>query len=388
MYCVCVFIGPLVSACLRAAKRAGMREKVKVYAVEKNGNAVITLRNRVMEEELWGSDRVEVVHCDMRDWQGPGYLHPLRNSTTPVDACTFKNGTGTVDLIVSELLGSLGDNECSPECLDCVLHLLRPDTGVCIPQSYTSYLAPISTPKLWMAARDHSISPSSGSFSTGLGGGVSGLDVPYVVHLNSFLALAQPKPLFTFAHNPNTSKSKSNDTLAQPHTNARSRTLSFVLNGLGADTGATGAEAREAVELDPQKPSTVLLSGFAGYFETVLYKQICLSTLPQPPSSPSALLSSSCEPVSVGMFSWFPMFFPLATQMLVSCSNCDSYTRDEDSDFNSDNMKGENHSPASTVAVSVWRRTTPQRVWYEWAIAKPVAGQVQNAKGKSFSIGL
>lgn len=42
------------------------------------------------------------------------------------------------DLIVSELLGSFGDNELSPECLDGVTDILR-ETTISIPQEYTSY---------------------------------------------------------------------------------------------------------------------------------------------------------------------------------------------------------------------------------------------------------
>ena len=42
------------------------------------------------------------------------------------------------DIVVSELLGSFGDNELSPECLDGVTSLLKPTT-INIPQSYTSY---------------------------------------------------------------------------------------------------------------------------------------------------------------------------------------------------------------------------------------------------------
>ena len=77
------------------------------------------------------------------------------------------------DIIVSELLGSFGDNELSPECLDGVMRTLkrewstfllslvycmlltskpctrsRPADGISIPASYTSYLAPISTSRL------------------------------------------------------------------------------------------------------------------------------------------------------------------------------------------------------------------------------------------------
>lgn len=43
----------------------------------------------------WG-DRVEVVAADMRKWEA----------------------TEKADILVSELLGSFGDNELSPECLD------------------------------------------------------------------------------------------------------------------------------------------------------------------------------------------------------------------------------------------------------------------------------
>lgn len=43
----------------------------------------------------WG-DKVTVISSDMRDWHAP------------VKA----------DILVSELLGSFGDNELSPECLD------------------------------------------------------------------------------------------------------------------------------------------------------------------------------------------------------------------------------------------------------------------------------
>ena len=41
--------------------------------------------------------------------------------------------------IVSELLGSFGDNELSPECLYSAQHLFKPD-AVSIPCSYTSWV--------------------------------------------------------------------------------------------------------------------------------------------------------------------------------------------------------------------------------------------------------
>lgn len=117
--------GPLVNASLRAAKQA--ERKIKVYAVEKNPNAVITwvwetesyrlltswhppitfsdvlfCRLEGWRYEEWGS-QVTVVSNDMREWNPPE----------------------KADIIVSELLGSFGDNELSPECLDGAQHFLK-----------------------------------------------------------------------------------------------------------------------------------------------------------------------------------------------------------------------------------------------------------------------
>lgn len=47
------------------------------------------------------------------------------------------------DLIVSELLGSLADNELSPECLDGVTDILH-DTTISIPKFYQSYVGKFS----------------------------------------------------------------------------------------------------------------------------------------------------------------------------------------------------------------------------------------------------
>ncbi|RXW13777.1 hypothetical protein EST38_g12075 [Candolleomyces aberdarensis] len=56
------------------------------------------------------------------------------------------------DILVSELLGSFGDNELSPECLDGAMRFLKPD-GISIPSSYTAHLAPLSSSKLYNEAR-------------------------------------------------------------------------------------------------------------------------------------------------------------------------------------------------------------------------------------------
>lgn len=85
--------GPLVSAALRAAGSA--RVPAEVLCIEKNRNALVTLRHRARADAEWAAAGVRVVHADMRSWAGP------------------EDGK-SADLIVSELLGSLGDNELSP----------------------------------------------------------------------------------------------------------------------------------------------------------------------------------------------------------------------------------------------------------------------------------
>jgi protein arginine N-methyltransferase 5 len=45
-------------------------------------------------------------------------------------------------------LGSFGDNELSPECLDGAQRFLKHD-GINIPVSYTALIAPVQTSRLW-----------------------------------------------------------------------------------------------------------------------------------------------------------------------------------------------------------------------------------------------
>lgn len=141
-----------------------------VYAVEKNPNAIVTLLTN--KEEIWG-DQVEVVSSDMREWR------PMLNGQEV-----------KADIIVSELLGSFGDNELSPECLYDAERLFKPD-AVSIPCSYTSWIGPIQSSKLFQEVRasvDIDKNPSA-HFET-----------PYVVHFQNRTELAPPVPLFTFEH--------------------------------------------------------------------------------------------------------------------------------------------------------------------------------------------
>ena len=66
-----------------------------------------------MKAEFWG-DMVTVVSCDMRQWLAPELA----------------------DIIVSELLGSFGDNELSPECLDGAQRFLKGNLPTTVGTAY------------------------------------------------------------------------------------------------------------------------------------------------------------------------------------------------------------------------------------------------------------
>ncbi|WAR12296.1 ANM5-like protein, partial [Mya arenaria] len=255
--------GPLVRASLAASRQAD-RKISKLYAVEKNPNAVVTLEN--LRDEMWG-DQVEVISCDMRLWQAP------------VKA----------DILVSELLGSFGDNELSPD----------------IPCEYTSYLAPLQSSKLYNEVRTtkDKDKPLESNF-----------EMPYVVRLHNCQILDNPKPVFQF-HHPNRDEVIDN-----------SRFLSLEFN----------------IE------NTAILHGFAGYFDARLFGDVYLSIVP--------------ETHSPGMFSWFPILFPIKTPMYLKVGD--------------------------KVEVDFWRRVSEKNVWYEWSVRKPYPMPIHNPKGRSYTIGL
>lgn len=209
----CPSLGAQVRASLRASARSGRR--LRVFAVEKNPHAVVVLR-RMVEREEGMKGTVEVVHADMRHWQAPE----------------------PADILVSELLGSFGDNELSPECLDGAQRFLRPD-GISIPCSYTSYLHPVTAHKLWNDVRAFKEDKD--------------WETPYVVKMHKVAPLAPVKEVFTFEH-PNRCEAER----GAPIDNRRQCRLAF-----RRDVAAGGATVH----------------GLGGYFTSVLYPVRASSTI-------------------------------------------------------------------------------------------------------------
>jgi len=265
--------GPLIRASLRAAEAA--KRQIKIYAVDKNPNAIISLKNHHVNLN-WG-EKVTIVDSDMRVWNAPE----------------------KADVLVSELLGSFGDNELSPECLDGAQRFLK-DDGISIPSSYTSFIAPLSSSKLWNEVRSWK--------------DLKHFETPYVVKAHNANQLAEAKECFTFTHpNKNT-----------PIDNNKYTNLSF------------------------QTKESATLHGFVGYFETKLFGDVYLSINPLT--------------FTKGLFSWFPIYFPLREPIYIPSG--------------------------SNLEVHFWRNCTPVKVWYEWSISKPSHCPIHNPNGRSYYIGM
>lgn len=91
-----------------------------------------------------------------------------------------------------------------------------------------------------------------------------------------------------------------------------------------------------------------VLHGFSGYFETQLTDDILLSINP--------------NTFSDGMFSWFPIFFPL--------------------------IKCEYVKKGDVIKLCIWRKVSKRKVWYEWCLVSPSESNIHNEGGKNYWIGL
>uniref|UniRef100_A0A453N981 PRMT5 arginine-N-methyltransferase domain-containing protein n=1 Tax=Aegilops tauschii subsp. strangulata TaxID=200361 RepID=A0A453N981_AEGTS len=112
--------------------------------------------------EGWES-MVTIISSDMRCWDAPE----------------------KADILVSELLGSFGDNELSPECLDGAQRFLKPD-GISIPSSYTSFIQPVTASKLHNDIKAHK--------------DIAHFETAYVVKLHRVARLAPPQEVFSLSH--------------------------------------------------------------------------------------------------------------------------------------------------------------------------------------------
>ncbi|KAK9798863.1 putative SHK1 kinase-binding protein [Seiridium cardinale] len=302
--------GPLVTRALKASKSTGV--PVKVWAVEKNPNAYVYLLRQ--NQRQWDG-QVTVVKTDMRAWKGP-----------VVGGSEVKPEHGNVDILVSELLGSFGDNELSPECLDGIQHVLAKPHGISIPESYTAHLSPISTPRIHADLRRRA-PVDENAFET-----------PWVVRLFQIDFVTQRVPgherfqqAWEFVHP--LPESTMNMIEAR-------RSGGVVGGGGGSMAGGVGANDHNSrhCHLTFVCKDRGVIHGLAGYFESVLYRPrvggkelVELSILPD-----------NIDRKSKDMISWFPIIFPLKQPLYFP--------------------------PDTELEVSMWRQTDDAKVWYEWTV--------------------
>lgn len=277
--------GPLVTRALRASERSGV--PIQLWAVEKNQNAYVYLLRQ--NANVWGG-RVRVVKTDMRDWCGP--VHE--------DTATGKSTTTKVDILVTELLGSFGDNELSPECLDGIQkHIARPH-GLSIPESYTAWLSPIATPRIHSNLKSMEI------------GDPNAFETPWVVRLFQMDLVSQKvpgKPRFQqaweFVHpvwGSQQEKWEAKNDRPMP------RTLG---NGAMNTSGGLNEHNTRHCHLTFYCRPRGVVHGLAGYFESTLYTSQATGQGEAPRLVELSILPEQIDRKSKDMVSWFPIFFPL-----------------------------------------------------------------------------
>jgi protein arginine N-methyltransferase 5 len=283
--------GPLVTASVMAAK--DLKKAVTIYVVEKNHNAIPTLE---LEKEMnWGNSEfvseIRIFETDMRTFSAPK----------------------KADIVVSELLGSFGDNELAPECLDGVWKSVKQDC-ISIPCKYTSFIRPIMSQRLFNEIN------ALVSGKDGFSDNTKAYETSYVVNIHNYYTPFRSKEAFVFEH-------KEGDLSTNPEKRSNERFTEVSFSG---------------------NPIDLVVHGFAGYFDTVLYKEHKLSINPQT--------------FSYGMFSWFPIFFPLHKPIFL---------------------------PSKTKMTVEFRRVvSPHSVWYEWNVSQPVMTEISNSHGRSEKMGL
>ncbi|KAI9832296.1 MAG: hypothetical protein M1819_004474 [Sarea resinae] len=337
--------GPLVTRALKASASTGV--EIDMWAVEKNPNAYVLLQRHNLQD--WNS-QVTVVKSDMRSWKGPtmttsvlegGAAPPSERATTSTTTHT------TVDILISELLGSFADNELSPECLDGAQHVVHPTHGISIPASYTAHLTPISAPKL------------HADISARIPVDAAAPETPYVVMLHAIDFLSTlPMPSSAAARESMSMANTTTCTSSNPPNTTATPVIQTAWEFSHPNPHAPNIEDppdnshnTRYARLRFRCADRGVCHGLAGYFETVLYDDVELST------NPNTMASKSRD-----MISWFPIFFPLKTPL--------AFPDNTDLD------------------ITIWRMTDERKVWYEWlveAFAVLPTSNINNATSTSIS---
>ena len=235
--------GPLVQCALEASVRVNCPIET-LHIVEKNVWAHQTLRKKLFTH--WQADNANTsfsLHkADIRCWK-------------PEEP---------VDLTISELLGSFGCNEASPECLTARMQGIQSIDGMQIPAQYGSYLSPIQSGKAYEAILQMSTKSKN----------ANAFERIHIVNFRDAHFLSDPQYCFGFDHTDSASCAVSDSA------HDRYTSLQFIIQQDG------------------------ILHGFAGQFDCTLFDGVKISTV-EGHQTP-------------GLLSWYRAFFPLKTPLHVN----------------------------------------------------------------------
>lgn len=321
--------GPLVMRSIQAFRQLQSESQgitLKVYALEKNPSAVVYLESMAQTNPLW-QGVVTVIDTDVRKLTQD---HLQGNQ---------------IDIIVSELLGSFGDNELSPECLDPLLasECCKKST-ISIPMKYSAFVAPVSSCRLHTEATQQGQVPHEGAQPLGI---QRAMETSYVVRTHSASQTHAEQLCWSFEH-PTATLDKE-----------RTATLEFFPDPTFATAYGCGYgpvdPTMSGIVAEAQTSSTggSIIHGLLGSFTAILYAH----------GGSQCSISIAPHEFSEGMFSWFPIYFPFREPLRVPSG--------------------------SNINVKMWRKTQDKRVWFEWCAMVHREGEiiattpVHNPNGRS-----
>ncbi|KNG75159.1 arginine N-methyltransferase [Plasmodium falciparum IGH-CR14] len=205
---------------------------------DENENSSLYSMDALNKELQWST------YISIKEWKNVKVIHSdIRYLDIPKKA----------DIIISELLGSFGDNELFPECMDGIKKFLK-DDGISIPMNCVSYLEPISCSALYHKVMENNISGGNESF--------------YVVNMYSYTKISQEssKECFFFQVPPIHTKQDNSH-------NYRYKNINF------------------KIKMD------TYIHGFLCYFKSQLYDDVYISIEPKTHTP--------------NLHSWFPLYIPI-----------------------------------------------------------------------------
>mmetsp|Transcript_4466 Transcript_4466/g.10772 ORF Transcript_4466/g.10772 Transcript_4466/m.10772 type:complete len:666 (-) Transcript_4466:111-2108(-) len=319
--------GPLVQRSIQAFRQLQSQNiALKVYALEKNPSAVVYLQSMTQTNSLW-QGVVTVIDTDVRKLTRDS-LHGNQ-----------------IDVVVSELLGSFGDNELSPECLDPLLasECCKKST-ISIPMQYSAFVAPISSCRLHTEATQQAQVPHEGAQPLGV---QRAMETSYVVRTHAASQTHAEQLCWTFDHPATTTDME------------RTATLEFMPDPTFAAPSGCGYgpvdRAMSGIVAEAQTSLTggITIHGLLGSFTAVLFES----------GQSKCTISIAPHEFSTGMFSWFPIYFPFREPLRLPAG--------------------------SNIRVKMWRKTKEKKVWFEWCAIVHRDGEiiattpVHNPNGRS-----